>query len=128
MPSSKISKKEMEFLSTESEIWADEGIITPEQAENILSLYDVKPRNLRLIMLTAGIILLGLGAVSFMMAHWHELGKMFRVCIISAAYVASLAAYIFTGRETKTEKHSFFFRAGYSAVEYISSLTCTITL
>lgn len=115
MPSEKTrttTKREMEFLITESEIWADEGIITPEQAENILSLYDVKPRNLRLIMLTAGVILLGLGAVSFMMAHWHELGKIFRVCIIAAAYGVSLCAYIFTGRETKTGKSFLLLSSG----------------
>ena len=90
-----ISKKEMEFLNAEISSWADGGIITHEQAENILSLYAVKSRNLRLIMFSAGIVLLSLGAISFIMAHWHELGKIFRVCIISAAYIASLSAYIF---------------------------------
>ena len=112
MPSAKISKKEMDFLSSETSLWADEGIITPEQAENILSLYAVKARNLRLIMLTAGLVLLGLGAISFMMAHWHELGKIFRVCVIAAAYLASIIAYLFAGRSTKLAKSFLLLASG----------------
>lgn len=104
MPSAEIAKREMEFLQSEVSSWVEAEIITSEQAGNILSLYEVRQRNLRLIMLTAGIILLGLGAVSFMLAHWHELGKMLRVCIISCAYVASIIAYLFAGRSTKTGK------------------------
>ena len=115
MPSSPIrtkSKREIEFLSGEISSWVDEDIITSEQAENILSLYDVRPGNLRLIMLTAGLVLLGLGAVSFMMAHWHELGRLFRVCVIAAAYGASLCAYIFAGRDTKLGKSFLLLASG----------------
>ena len=104
MPSA-IRKKEMEFLSAEAAAWVEEKIITGEQAAEIMSLYEVKPRNLRMIMLTAGLILLGLGGVSFLLAHWHEIDKFFRVCVIVAAYVASLSAYFFTGKSgTKTGK------------------------
>ena len=110
--SAKISKREMEFLSNESEMWVDEGIITREEAVNILSLYDVKARNLRLVMLTAGLVLLGLGAVSFMMAHWHELSKTFRVCVISLSYLASIIAYIFAGRNTKLGKSFLLLSSG----------------
>lgn len=104
MPSA-IRKKEMDFLSLEAADWVEEEIITGEQAAEILSLYEVKPRNLRMIMLTAGLVLLGLGGVSFLLAHWHEIDKVIRVCIISGAYVASLCAYFFTGKSgTKTGK------------------------
>lgn len=102
MALSKIKRKEMDFLNAETAVWVDEGIISGEQSAKILSLYDVKASNLRAIMLTAGGILLGLGAVSFVMAHWHELDKFLRVCLIAGVYAASLAAYIFTGRGTKT--------------------------
>ena len=112
MRSAKISKREMEFLTSESEVWVDEGIISREEAASILSLYDVKSRNLRLVMLTAGIVLLGLGAVSFMMAHWHELGKTFRVCVILLSYVASICGYIFAGRDTKLGKSFLLLSSG----------------
>ena len=114
MPSAggRIRRKDMDFLSNEAASWAEAGIITQEQAEDILSLYEVKTGNLRAVMLTAGAVLLGMGAASFMMAHWHELDKVLRVCIISAAYLASLAAYIFTGRETKLGKSFLLLASG----------------
>ena len=102
---SEIRKKEMEFLSGEINYWEEQNIITSEQSEKILSLYDIKKSNLRLILFVAGGILLGLGLVSFIAAHWHELDKVFRVCILSAGYVSSLAAYYFFGMSgTKSGK------------------------
>ena len=113
MPSSKIRRKEMDFLNGEITSWVDESIITDEQAGKILALYEIKTSNLRAIMLTAGAVLLGLGAVSFIMAHWHELDKFLRVCVIAGAYIASLAAYFFTGRsETKTGKAFLLLASG----------------
>lgn len=107
-----IRKREMEFLSTEATRWVEEGIITGEQALDILELYEVKQRSLRMILLAAGGILLGLGAISFAMAHWAEIDKTLRVCMIAGAYVAAIVAYMFTGRsETKTGK-AFLLLAG----------------
>lgn len=121
-----ISKKEMEFLNAEISSWADEGIITPEQAGNILSLYSVKARNFRMIMFTAGIVLLSLGAISFIMAHWHELGKIFRVCIISAAYAASLAAYIFTRKKYFLLLASGIFGGGIYLITHMYDIEITL--
>ena len=90
---SEIRKKELEFLSGEVNFWQEQNIITSEQSEKILSLYDIKKSNLRLIMFIAGGILLGLGLISFIAAHWHEIPKILRVCILSGGYVASLIAY-----------------------------------
>ena len=121
-----ISKKEMEFLNAEISSWADDGIITHEQAENILSLYAVKSRNLRLIMFSAGIVLLSLGAISFIMAHWHELGKIFRVCIISAAYIASLSAYIFTRKKYFLLLASGIFGGGIYLITHMYDIEITL--
>ena len=102
------SKKEIEFLSSEISDWLELDLITQEQAEKILSLYEIKTRNLRMIFFIAGGILLGLGGVSFIAAHWHELPKILRVCVIFAAWLASLAAYSFFGMsKTKTGKAFF---------------------
>ncbi|MBQ7592732.1 MAG: DUF2157 domain-containing protein [Synergistaceae bacterium] len=100
-----IRKKDYDFLSGEINSWVDDEIINSEQAEKILSLYEIKARNLPKVLLTAGGILLFLGFVSFIAANWHELNKIFRVCIISSGYLISLASYIFSGKsETKTGK------------------------
>ncbi|MBQ6111862.1 MAG: DUF2157 domain-containing protein, partial [Synergistaceae bacterium] len=60
-----ISKKEMEFLTTETNRWKEEKIITDEECEDILALYEIKKSSLHMILFTAGCVLLGLGAVSF---------------------------------------------------------------
>ena len=102
------TKKEIEFLSNEISDWLELDLITQEQSEKILSLYEIKTRNLRMIFFIAGGILLGLGGVSFIAAHWHELPKILRVCVISAAWLASLAAYSFFGM-SKTKAGKAFF-------------------
>ncbi len=107
-----ISKKEMEFLTAEANRWKEEKIITDEEAEDILALYEIKKSSLRMILFTAGCVLLGLGAVSFIAARWHEIPKIIRVCIIVGSHFASVIAYCLTGRsETKTGR-SFLLLAG----------------
>ena len=106
-----IRQKDYDFLSTELQTWQNENIITSEQSEKILALYNIKSRNLPRILLTAGGVLLFLGFVSFIAAHWHELNKVFRVCIISAAYISSLIIYFFTGRSQTKTGHSFLLLA-----------------
>lgn len=105
MPS--IRKRDMEFLKSESESWTEQELITEEQAEQILGLYEVKEYSLRKILLTAGGILLMLALVSFIAAHWHQLGKFFRVCVISAGYLASMCCYAFTGRSSTRTGRAF---------------------
>ena len=100
-----ISRKYMEFLTSEAAIWTQESIITQDQAEAITSLYEVREHSLRKILLIAGGVLLGLGGVSFIAAHWHQFPKLLRVCVIVAGYIVSMAAYAFTGRsQTRTGK------------------------
>lgn len=102
-----IRKREMEFLSSETELWTEHGIISHEQSEKILSLYEVSEHSLRRILFIAGGILLGLGGVSFIAAYWHQLPKLFRVCVILAGYIASLCAYFFTGRSSTRTGQAF---------------------
>ena len=83
---SEIRKKEMEFLSGEINYWQEQNIITTEQSEKILSLYDIKKSNLRLIL---------------------EIPKIIRVCILSSGYVASLAAYCFFGMSNTKAGRAF---------------------
>ena len=105
------SKKEIEFLSGEINDWVAQDLITPEQGKKILSLYEIKTRNLRLIFFIAGGILLGLGAISFIAAHWHELPKIFRVCVIAAGWLASMAAYAYFGMSKTRAGRAFYLLA-----------------
>lgn len=95
----KIRKKELNFLSGEIESWLDAEIINHNQASKILELYEPKPSSLRVILFSAGGILLLLGGVSFIAAHWHELNKILRVCIILSGYLGSLTCYKFYGEK-----------------------------
>ena len=106
-----LSKKSMEFLSGEINSWLEEGIITQEQSDKILSLYDVRKSNLRMILFIAGGILLGLGLVSFIAAHWHEFPKILRVCMIIGAYLASLSAYIYADMSATRTGRAFLLLA-----------------
>ena len=100
-----IRKKEFDFLSNEAEYWTEQGIIDDEQKNEILDLYEIKSGSLTKILFIAGAIMLGLGAVSFALAHWHELPKFLRVCMILTGYAVSLMIYSITGRsQTKTGK------------------------
>ena len=105
------SRKEIDFLNSEIADWVEQDIITPEQSEKILSLYEVKTRNLRMIFFIAGGILLGLGAVSFIAAHWHELPKIFRVCVIVAAWLGAMSAYSFFGMSRTRAGRAFYLLA-----------------
>lgn len=105
------SKKEIEFLSGEISSWLELNLITPEQSEKILSLYEIKNRNLRMIFFIAGGILLGLGAVSFIAARWHELPKIFRVCVITAAWLMSMSAYSLLGMSKTRAGRAFYLLA-----------------
>lgn len=107
----KLSVKENEFLNGEISEWLEQDLITPEQSEKILSLYEIKTRNLRMIFFIAGGILLGLGAVSFVAAHWHELPKIFRVCVITSAWLVSMAAYSFFGNSKTRAGRAFYLLA-----------------
>ena len=90
-----IRKKYLDFLTGEVDYWQEEEIITDEQAEEILSLYDVKTFNLNRILFIAGSVLMGLGLASFIASQWHMLNRILRVLIIIGAYSASLTAYYF---------------------------------
>lgn len=106
-----IPKKYMEFLSAETKVWEDEGIISSEQTEQILGLYVAGQWSLAYILYIAGAVMLGLGGVSFALAHWHDLPKVLRVCMILAGYAGSLVAHVVTGRNTKAGK-AFLLLAG----------------
>ena len=102
-----IKKHDLEFLSNEIKTWQDEEIITQEQGEKILNLYEIKKRPLRMILLIAGGILIGLGVISFVGAHWYEIPKLIRVSVILATYIASVLIYYFLGAKESKLARSF---------------------
>ena len=99
-----ITQKSQDFLEAESTYWLEQGIISSDQREKILGLYEVKAGRLNQILFMAGIIMLVLGAVSFALAHWHELPKLLRVIMLASGYMGALAGFVFTGRTSRTAR------------------------
>ncbi|MBQ7215239.1 MAG: DUF2157 domain-containing protein [Synergistaceae bacterium] len=107
-----IPKKYLDFLNTESKYWEEEGIISPEQSAKILGMYEADKWSLTLILFIAGAVMIGLGGVSFALAHWHDLPKILRVCMILGGYLASLGAHIVAGRSATKSGRAFLLLAG----------------
>lgn len=95
-----IPQKYYDFLTTELDTWTDQEIITAQQADDIISLYEARTHSLRKILLIAGGVLLLLGGVSFLAAKWHTIPKLLRSCVIVLGYAGSMCGYFFTGRST----------------------------
>ena len=89
-----IKKREFEFLTNELDFWQSENLITPDLANNILNLYELKKRPMRAILLMAGFLLLMLGCASVAVANWETLNQFYRFGIIFGGYIASLIAYV----------------------------------
>ena len=106
-----IRKRDMDFLTIEVNSWLNEDIITDEQADNILGLYEIKKSSLRMILFIAGGVLLGLGGISFAAAQWHELPKLLRVFMILGGYLGSLVVYALVGRSQTRSGRSFLLLA-----------------
>ncbi len=97
---SSVKKSELDLLINEVQVWQDLEIISPEQGAKILDMYEIRKRPLKMILLIAGCVLIGLGIISFIGAHWFEIPKLLRVSVIFATYAASVCAYCVLGMKT----------------------------
>jgi len=77
------------WLKQETKIWVASGIITPEQASKIVSLYPQEQKNrLVPVLLILGVILFGAGIILFFAANWEYMPKWSRVAVIIGALIA----------------------------------------
>ncbi|PZE19486.1 DUF2157 domain-containing protein [Paenibacillus xerothermodurans] len=70
--------------------WVERGIISSEQYNQILSLYEDKKHAFGMLPLM-GSILVGLGVLSFVAANWQDIHELFRLGMIVALMVALYA-------------------------------------
>jgi uncharacterized membrane protein len=61
--------------------WVDQNIVTREQYEQILNLYEEKKHAVGLLPIL-GSILVGLGILSFIAANWQDIPQWFRIVMI----------------------------------------------
>jgi uncharacterized membrane protein len=82
------------WLSNEAKTWTEKGIITDEQASEILKLYpaDEKSRFFKLLPIIAS-ILFGLSILSFIASNWNGIHDLVKLAII----IVFLIGFYFTG-------------------------------
>ncbi|MDR2780531.1 MAG: DUF2157 domain-containing protein, partial [Synergistaceae bacterium] len=106
----KVSAAKHRFLKDESSKWVDDGIISAETREGILSSY-TSTKKLPVVIWALGLTMIGLGVLSFIAANWAELGRLLKITLIVGLYAASVAGACFCekkGRETASELLLFF--------------------
>ncbi len=82
----------MEFLAGEIQVWQRESLLGQDEAERILSIYEVKKRSFAQALLCAGSLLVGLGVICAVAANWDAIPRAARMGMIVAAYLVSLFA------------------------------------
>ena len=97
----KISEATGQFLADESRSWVDEGLISEGQRSAILESYVVTKR-LPAVVLALGVVMIGIGLLSFIAANWDVLPPWLKIAVIVGFYFASVAAaYCFEKRGQK---------------------------
>ena len=95
MGKQRVSSSFRSDLSRELDAWRAEGLVTPEQADEISRRYgldDLRAESVGLLLLaiyTIGAILIGAGVISFVAAHWGSMGPWTKVPLLVGAMLAA---------------------------------------
>ena len=109
----KISETTQRFLSDESRSWVDEGLISEGQRSAILESYVVTKR-LPAVVLALGMVMIGIGLLSFIAANWDALPPWLKIAVIVGFYLASVAAaYCLERRGRKLGAELLLFLSGF---------------
>ncbi|KAJ53698.1 putative membrane protein [Clostridium tetanomorphum] len=85
-----ISSSKFNFLKKELILFKDEGIITEEQKETILSYYNVGSNiNFIRVLLIIGSILIGLGILTFIASNWEGFTRLIKFIIVISLFIIS---------------------------------------
>lgn len=80
----------MAFLQGELAFWQESGLMDARLASRIEAQYSVKDRGFAQILLCAGAVLLGLGALCAIAANWSDIPRAARLALIVGAYLVAL--------------------------------------
>jgi uncharacterized membrane protein len=109
----RISESSHRFLETESSRWVEDGFISVDQRDSILGGY-VVVRRIPTVVLTLGVLMIGLGLLSFIAANWQELSAWLKVSLIIVSYlVCVIAACMFEWRGGRFISGSLMFLSGF---------------
>ena len=99
-----IGKANFTLVSTELEHYESNGLITGEQKNEILEIYEIKGGlNFIRVVVTIGAILVGLGILSFIASNWNGISHLVKLLIIFGVFGGvNLAGYMLSENYPKT--------------------------
>ena len=93
----KVSEARYRFLSGESEMWVEDGLISAEARGRILERYEVA-RQFPTVVISLGVAMIGIGLLSFIAANWFAIPAWFKVVLIIAGYTGCVGLAFLTER------------------------------
>ena len=99
-----IGKANFSLVSTELEHYESNGLITGEQKNEILEIYEIKGGlNFIRVVVTIGAILVGLGILSFIASNWDGISHLVKLLIIFGVFGGvNIAGYMLSENYPKT--------------------------
>jgi uncharacterized membrane protein len=108
-----ISETRRRFLSDESQKWVEQGIVSSEQRDGIMSCYFVA-RNLPTVVLSLGVAMIGIGVLLFIAANWQGIPAWCKIFLIVGLYIASVAsAYLMETKGRRIASDLLMFLSGF---------------
>lgn len=107
-----ISKRKLDFLREELQVWQQEGLIGADSAARIASFYSARSRSFAQTLLCAGAALVGLGAISAVAANWWTIPRLLRTVLVLAAYALSMGAACFCEKDSPSGARALRLLAG----------------
>lgn len=99
-----ISKANFNLVSTELEHYESNGLISGEQKDSLLEIYEIKGGlNFIRVVVTIGALLVGLGILSFIASNWDGITHWVKLLIIFGVFGGvNLAGYLLSDNNPKT--------------------------
>lgn len=109
-PSKRLSKHTHDFLKQELGNWENKNLITAEQRKKILEGYRAPSAVPRIqVFLSLGILLVAIGAVSFVASNWTFLPRLLQVSLLSASFLtADFMGLLLKEHYQKTSRALFY--------------------
>ncbi len=94
------SEKFRQELRSESQQWRQDGLITPEQAQQLTDRYQLDrldqqaSSRFTFLLIVVGSVLIGLGIITYVAANWQDIPKIFRTLLLFGLFtVANLSGF-----------------------------------
>lgn len=105
------SEKFRQELRSESQQWRQDGLITPEQLQQLADRYQLDrldqqaSSRFTFLLIVVGSVLIGLGIITYVAANWQDIPKVFRTLLLFGLFtVANLSGFWLHRRSDKLQQ------------------------